>query len=99
MTINPSAWILLAMYVALAEKRGLDLNRLSGTIQADILKEFMAQKEYIYPIAAVGAHRARLHHLLRREHEALQPHQHLRLPHLRGRAPRRCTRRRSRSPT
>ena len=51
MTINPSAWILLAMYVALAEKRGLDLNRLSGTIQADILKEYMAQKEFIYPIA------------------------------------------------
>ena len=39
------------MYVALAEKRGLDLNRLSGTIQADILKEYMAQKEFIYPIA------------------------------------------------
>ena len=51
MTINPSAWILLAMYVALAEKRGYDLHRLSGTIQADILKEFMAQKEYIFPIA------------------------------------------------
>ena len=51
MTINPSAWILLAMYVALAEKRGLDLNRISGTIQADILKEYMAQKEFIYPIA------------------------------------------------
>jgi methylmalonyl-CoA mutase N-terminal domain/subunit len=51
MTINPSAWILLAMYVALAQKRGLDLNKLSGTIQADILKEYMAQKEYCYPIA------------------------------------------------
>ena len=51
MTINPSAWILLAMYVALGEKRGLDLNRLSGTIQADILKEYIAQKEFIYPIA------------------------------------------------
>lgn len=51
MTINPSAWILLAMYVALAEKRGLDLDKLSGTIQADILKEYMAQKEFIYPIA------------------------------------------------
>lgn len=51
MTINPSAWILLAMYVALAEKRGYDLNKLSGTIQADILKEFMAQKEYVFPIA------------------------------------------------
>jgi methylmalonyl-CoA mutase N-terminal domain/subunit len=51
LTINPTAWILLAMYVALAEKRGLDLDKLSGTIQADILKEYMAQKEYIYPIA------------------------------------------------
>jgi 2-hydroxyisobutanoyl-CoA mutase large subunit len=50
MTINPSAWILLAMYVVLAEKRGFDLNQLSGTIQADILKEYMAQKEYAFPI-------------------------------------------------
>src|SRR5947209_1442495 len=51
MTINPSAWILLAMYVALGKKRGVDLNKMSGTIQADILKEYMAQKEFIYPIA------------------------------------------------
>src|SRR6185437_2028470 len=51
MTINPSAWILLAMYIALAKKRGFDPNQLSGTIQADILKEYMAQKEYCYPIA------------------------------------------------
>jgi len=51
LTINPTAWILLAMYVALAEQRGCDLDRLSGTVQADILKEYMAQKEYIYPIA------------------------------------------------
>jgi methylmalonyl-CoA mutase N-terminal domain/subunit len=50
MTINPSAWILLAMYVAVAQKRGLDLNRLSGTIQADILTEYMAQKECAFPI-------------------------------------------------
>jgi methylmalonyl-CoA mutase cobalamin-binding domain/chain len=50
MTINPSAWILLAMYVVLAEQRGYDLNKLSGTIQADILKEYMAQKEYIFPV-------------------------------------------------
>jgi methylmalonyl-CoA mutase cobalamin-binding domain/chain len=50
MTINPTAWILLAMYVALAQSRGLDLNRLSGTVQADILKEYIAQKEWIFPI-------------------------------------------------
>jgi methylmalonyl-CoA mutase N-terminal domain/subunit len=51
LTINPTAWILLAMYVALAEQRGCDLTKISGTVQADILKEYMAQKEYIYPIA------------------------------------------------
>ena len=50
MTINPSAWILLAMYVVVAQKRGNDMNKLSGTIQADILKEYMAQKEYCFPI-------------------------------------------------
>jgi methylmalonyl-CoA mutase N-terminal domain/subunit len=50
MTINPTAWILLAMYVALAQSRGYDLNSLSGTTQADILKEYMAQKEWIFPI-------------------------------------------------
>ena len=50
MTINPTAWILLAMYVALAQSRSLDLNRLSGTVQADILKEYIAQKEWIFPI-------------------------------------------------
>jgi methylmalonyl-CoA mutase cobalamin-binding domain/chain len=50
MTINPTAWVLLAMYVAVAEARGLDLDRLSGTVQADILKEYVAQKEWIFPI-------------------------------------------------
>jgi len=50
MTINPSAWILLAMYIGVAQKRGLDLDKLSGTIQADILKEYMAQKEWAFPI-------------------------------------------------
>jgi methylmalonyl-CoA mutase N-terminal domain/subunit len=51
MTINPSAWILLAMYVALAQRRGHDLDKLSGTIQADILKEYQAQKEWAFPVA------------------------------------------------
>src|SRR5206468_223287 len=50
LTINPTAWILLAMYVALAQKRGYDLGKLSGTIQADILKEYQAQKEWMFPI-------------------------------------------------
>ena len=50
MTINPTAWILLAMYVALAEKWGIAQEKLSGTVQNDIIKEFSAQKEWIYPV-------------------------------------------------
>ena len=50
MTINPTAWILLAMYVAVAECRGCDPKKLSGTVQTDILKEYIAQKEWIFPI-------------------------------------------------
>lgn len=50
MTINPSAWILLAMYIALAQSRGYDLHQLSGTTQNDILKEYIAQKEWVFPV-------------------------------------------------
>jgi methylmalonyl-CoA mutase N-terminal domain/subunit len=50
MTINPSAWILLAMYLVVAEERGIPRESLSGTVQADILKEFIAQKEWVYPV-------------------------------------------------
>ena len=49
MTINSTAYILLALYVALAKKRGIDLKELSGTIQNDILKEYTARGTYIYP--------------------------------------------------
>ncbi len=49
MTITSSAAILWAMYLVLAEKQGVALADVSGTIQNDILKEYMAQKEYIYP--------------------------------------------------
>ena len=49
MTINAPAAILLAMYVVAAEKQGAKLSRIGGTIQNDILKEFIAQKEWIYP--------------------------------------------------
>jgi methylmalonyl-CoA mutase N-terminal domain/subunit len=51
MTINGPASMILAMYLALAEQRGTDWRILSGTIQNDILKEFIAQKEFIYPPA------------------------------------------------
>src|SRR5687767_4913299 len=49
MTINSPAPMIFAMYLVLAEKQGADWRKLSGTIQNDILKEFIAQKEYIYP--------------------------------------------------
>jgi methylmalonyl-CoA mutase, N-terminal domain len=49
MTINSPAPILFAMYLAVAEKQGVDWKRVSGTLQNDILKEYIAQKEYIYP--------------------------------------------------
>jgi methylmalonyl-CoA mutase, N-terminal domain len=49
MTINSPASMIFAMYLVVAEKQGADWRRLSGTIQNDILKEFIAQKEYIYP--------------------------------------------------
>ncbi len=49
MTINASASILLAMYIALAKKQGADLKNISGTIQNDILKEYAARGTYIYP--------------------------------------------------
>jgi methylmalonyl-CoA mutase N-terminal domain/subunit len=51
MTINSPASVLWAMYLAVAEKQGADWNKISGTIQNDILKEYIAQKEYIYPPA------------------------------------------------
>jgi len=49
MTINSPAAIIWAMYLAVAEKQGADWKLLSGTLQNDILKEYIAQKEYIYP--------------------------------------------------
>jgi len=49
MTINATAAILLALYVTLAKKQGADLRKLSGTVQNDILKEFIARGTYIYP--------------------------------------------------
>jgi methylmalonyl-CoA mutase N-terminal domain/subunit len=49
MTINSPAAMLLAFYVLVGEKQGVPPEKLSGTVQADILKEFIAQKEYIFP--------------------------------------------------
>ena len=49
MTINSPAAVMLAMYVAVAERRGVPVELLGGTLQNDILKEYIAQKEYIFP--------------------------------------------------
>ncbi len=49
MTINSPAAVIWAMYLAVAERQGADWKKISGTIQNDILKEYIAQKEYIYP--------------------------------------------------
>ena len=49
MTINSPAAILLAMYIAVGERQGVPADRLGGTLQNDILKEYIAQKEYIFP--------------------------------------------------
>jgi methylmalonyl-CoA mutase, N-terminal domain len=49
-TINAPASVLLAMYFVVAEKQGADFRKISGTLQNDILKEYIAQKEWIYPI-------------------------------------------------
>src|SRR5436190_2019268 len=51
MTINSPAAILLCMYIAVAEKQGVPASQLGGTLQNDILKEFIAQKEFIFPPA------------------------------------------------
>jgi methylmalonyl-CoA mutase N-terminal domain/subunit len=50
MTINSTAAILLALYVAVAKKQGANLERLAGTVQNDILKEYIARGTYIYPL-------------------------------------------------
>src|SRR5438045_3789348 len=49
MTINSPAAVIWAMYLAVAEKQGADWRKISGTLQNDILKEYIAQKEYIFP--------------------------------------------------
>jgi methylmalonyl-CoA mutase, N-terminal domain len=50
MTINSTASILLALYVAIAKRQNIHLNRLSGTVQNDVLKEYIARGTYIYPV-------------------------------------------------
>ena len=52
MTINSSAAVLLALYIAVARRNGFDLKKLNGTVQNDVLKEYIARGTYIYPPSA-----------------------------------------------
>ena len=84
MTMNGAVIPVLAAFIVAGEEQGHDRSLLAGTIQNDILKEFMVRNTYIYPPApsmriVVGHHR-----YTRRAHAALQLHLHLRLPHAGG---------------
>ena len=85
MTINATAAILLAMYIAVGEKQGVRADKLNGTIQNDILKEYIARGTYRFPPHAVAAADERHLRLLHRARAELEHDQHQRLPHPRGR--------------
>ena len=84
MTINATAIILLALYVAVARRQGVAPTALSGTIQNDILKEYVARGTYIYPPRRVAADRHRHLRVLRARAAELEHDLDQRLPHPRG---------------
>jgi len=85
MTINSPAAVIWAMYLAVAEKQGADWKKISGTLQNDILKEYIAQKEYIYP--PEPSMRLVIDNVRIRDeaHAEVQRHLHQRLSHSRSR--------------
>ena len=85
MTINAPAAILLAFYVLVGEQQGVPPEKLGGTIQTDILKEYIAQKEWCFPIEPAMRLVTDMIEWCTREHAALAPGLDLRLPHPRGR--------------
>ena len=99
MTINASAAVLLALYVAAAEKQGVARGQVSGTTQNDILKEYIARGTYIFPPRPSMRLVTDIFEFCCEGAAALEHDQHQRLPHARGRrhAPRRNSP--SRSPT
>ena len=84
MTINAPAAVLLAMYIAVGKRQGVESTKLRGTVQNDILKEYIARGTYIYPPKAVDAPDHRPVRLLQDDVPQLEHHQHQRLPHPRG---------------
>ena len=89
MTISGPAPVALALYVAAAEERGFDRRNLSGTLQTDILKEYIAQQRVDRPRASGHAAGRRPDRVLRDRHAALAPRVGVRVPHSRGRRDRR----------
>ncbi len=84
MTINGPAVVLLAFYVALADKRGIARNRIGGTVQNDCLKEFIGAARLDRPAASRDAHRHRHDRVLHGGGAELEHGLHQRLPHPRG---------------
>ena len=84
MTINAPAAIMLAFYVVAAEAQGVPADRLAGTIQADILKEYIAQKEWCFPIDPAMRLLGDMIEWASRPHAALASGLDLGLPHPRG---------------
>ena len=99
MTINATASILLALYIAVAKKQGVGAERLNGTIQNDILKEYIARGDVHLPADALDASGDGHVRLLLGSRAALEHHKHQRLPHGGGggRPPRRSWRSPSRT--
>ncbi len=85
MTINAPAAMLLLLYQLVAEEQGVDGGKLAGTIQNDILKEYIARGTYIYPAGAVAAADHATSSPTARRDPALEHDLDLRLPHGRGR--------------
>ena len=85
MTINATASILLALYVAVAKKQGADLSKVGGTIQNDILKEYIARGTYIFPPRPSLRLITDCLRLVQREPAVVEHDQRQRLPHARGR--------------
>ena len=85
MTMNGAVLPIMAMYIVAAEEQGVAPDQLDGTLQNDILKEFMVRNTYIYPPTTIDADRRRHHRLHRRQHASLQLDFDLRLSHAGGR--------------
>ena len=85
MTINAPAAIMLAFYVVAAERQGVAADRLAGTIQTDILKEYIAQKEWCFPVDPAMRLVGDMIEWCAVAHAAVAPDKHQRLPHPGGR--------------